>query len=305
MTTTTSPPFPTIVHSERYGSRRGSWDVDASSEIDYVYTLRGSDDVVSMVAYLDTIAPTYIDDPIYPGVSSRRLWRGPCTWSQIAPQAWEFIFTYIDGRKMDEMQPPETGDFRISGSTTGGTAKILCSKQTIAGHGKYGSGTPGAGFALAAIPDFGQAIGVTREGEVQGVEIVVPAQKFTIEYTQPLAVITVSYSKLVEELTGRVNSAEFFGRPAGEVLSLGVDYSQGTKSDPTCAYHFLRLPNILGMTIGELTGINKLGHEYLWVYFEEQPDPNANNRPVKQPKYAYVERVYDFANFSSFGIGTG
>lgn len=290
---TTTTPAPTITYSERFGSRRGSWDVGKSTELDWHFTLRGSDDIRQLVSKLATVAPLWVEDPVYPGDPSHYLYRGPLSWDQIGPQAWEFVATYIDAAKYDEKSRPETGDYRISGSTTGGTAKILVSKQTIASY------APGGETAI----NFKQSINVTREGEVQGLEIVVPALKFTIDYTQPLAVITVAYSKLLEELTGTVNDDTFFGRPAGEVLFLGADFSDGIKSDPTCTYNFLRLPNIAGATIGDLTGIAKKGHEYLWVYFEETPDPSAKNRPAKRPKYAYVERVYDITDFSSLGIG--
>jgi hypothetical protein len=290
-TTTTLPPWAAITYSEKMGSRRGRAAVDQSTELDYIFTLRGSDDITQLVAKWDSVAPMSVVDPAIP---TQDLWRNNLDWTQLGPGCWEFTSTYIDGRKHDELKQPETGDYKISGSTTGGTAKILVSKATIA---KY---APSGETAL----DFKQSIGVTREGEVQGVEIVVPAMKFTIDYTQPKAVITVNYSKLLEDLTGTVNNSTFFGRPAGEVLFLGADFSQGIKSDPTCSYQFLRLPNIAGATIGDLTGIAKLGHEYLWIYFEEQPDPAAKNRPAKRPKYAYVERVYDLTDFSSLGIGT-
>ena len=273
------------------GSRRGRAAVDQSTELDYVWTLRGSDDINLLVGKWNSVAPLSVVDPAIP---TQDLWRNNVDWTQLAPSCWEFTCTYIDGRKHDEIKPPETGDYKISGSTTGGTAKILVSKATIA---RYAAGGETA-------LDFKQSIGVTREGEVQGVEIVVPAMQFTIDYTQPKAVITVNYSKLLEELTGTVNNSTFFGRPAGEVLFMGSDFSQGTKADPTCSYKFLRLPNIAGATIGALTGIAKLGHEYLWIYFEEAPDPAAKNRLAKRPKYAYFERVYDLTDFSALAIGT-
>ena len=292
MPTTTTTPNP-ITYSERWGSRRGNWDMGKSTEMDWVFTLRGSDDITALVTRLGGVAPVWVEDPVYPGDSSHYLYRGPLSWTQIAPQVWEFVATYIDAAHYDQVSRPETGDYRISGSTSGGTARILTSRATVA---KY---APSGETAL----DFKKAIGVTREGEVQGVDIVVPASKFTIEYTQPKAVITVAYSQTLRDLTGTTNNDTFFGRAAGEVLFLGADYAQGIKSDPTCSFNFLELPNITGLTLGDLTGIAKKGHEYLWIYFEEAPDPAAGNRPAKRPKYAYVERVYGEADFDALAIG--
>lgn len=291
MTTTTPNP---ITYSERYGSRRGNWDQGKNTEMDWVFTLRGSDDITALVTRIAGVAPDWVEDPIYPGDASHYLWRGPLSWTQMGPGVWEFVATYIDAAQHDSVSRPETGDYRISGSTSGGTARILTSRATVASYAPSGE----------TAMDFHRSIGVTREGEVQGVDIVVPASQFQIEYTQPKAVITVAYSMTVRNLTGCVNAGTFFGRAAGEVLFLGADYAQGIKSDPTCSYKFLELPNITGLTLGVLTGIAKKGHEYLWIYFEDVPDPAAKNRPAKRPKYAYVERVYGEADFSSLGIGT-
>jgi hypothetical protein len=54
-------------------------------------------------------------------------------------------------------------------------------------------------------------------------------------------------------------------------------------------------------TIGDITGIVKNGHEYLWVRYE---DAVSTNELVKKPKFVYVNKVYRDGNFSGLGIGT-
>jgi hypothetical protein len=54
-------------------------------------------------------------------------------------------------------------------------------------------------------------------------------------------------------------------------------------------------------TIGDITGIEKKGHEYLWVRYE---DAVSSNELVKKPKFVYVNKVYRDGNFSGLGIGT-
>ena len=55
------------------------------------------------------------------------------------------------------------------------------------------------------------------------------------------------------------------------------------------------------MTIGDITGVDKKGWEYIWVRYADAEDENVL---VKQPIAVYVEKVYDEGNFAGLGIGT-
>ena len=75
------------------------------------------------------------------------------------------------------------------------------------------------------------------------------------------------------------------------------------QEDWEITYRFAASPNVSGLVVGSITGINKKGWEYLWVRYAEVEDEDAQvlvNRPVA----AYVERVYDTGNFAALGIGT-
>jgi hypothetical protein len=54
------------------------------------------------------------------------------------------------------------------------------------------------------------------------------------------------------------------------------------------------------VTIGSITGIEKRGHDYLWVRYEDSVSSNAL---IKLPKAVYVDRVYRDGNFANLGIG--
>jgi hypothetical protein len=43
-----------------------------------------------------------------------------------------------------------------------------------------------------------------------------------------------------------------------------------------------------------------MGHEYMWVRYENSVDSSA---VVKKPKAVYVNRVYPEGNFAGLGIG--
>lgn len=274
---------------EQPDSRSGSSKYDRHSQRDWHFHVKGSDDLDDHWTALSPLLPTIITDA-FSGVLLRI---SELKFQRIGYQVWDYHVLFEDRAKIDEKRQLDTGSYRFSFSTTGGTARILTSLETISQYAPAGQ----------TAPDFHQAIGVTREGDVQGLDVVVPALRFSIEYRQPEATITDAYVRTLEAMTGTVNDATFFGRPAGEVLYLGSDGQQATDNDPTVKYDFVRLPNIAGQTIGDIVNVAKKGHEYLWVLFEEVEDAAAKYVP-KRPKAVYVERVYDLADFSALGIGT-
>jgi hypothetical protein len=69
----------------------------------------------------------------------------------------------------------------------------------------------------------------------------------------------------------------------------------------TLSYKFVASPNVTDQTIGDITGVEKKGHEYLWVRYE---DTVSSNELVKKPKFVYVNKVYRDGNFAGLGIGT-
>ena len=55
--------------------------------------------------------------------------------------------------------------------------------------------------------------------------------------------------------------------------------------------------------IGQITGINKKGWEYLWVRYADAEDTTAKVL-VKKPIAVYVEQVYPTTGFAALGIGS-
>lgn len=279
----------TITVQEQPSSQSGRASIDASTEIDMTWRLKGSDTLADLIAALTSERPASIEDPVWGWV----LVPGSVSWSRVGYQLHDFTITYIDEVAYDRRRQLETGEIRWSGSTTGGTLRITSSLETLNSYAPAGE----------TAPDFEQAINVPGLGaEPEGVDIIVPASKFSCEYRHPLASASVTYQALLETLTGTINNATFYNRPAGEVLFLGSDWSVGTNADPTFSYHFVRMPNLTAQTIGAITGIAKRGHDYLWVLFESEPDATAQYL-VKRPKAVYVERIYQESSFASLGIG--
>jgi len=62
-------------------------------------------------------------------------------------------------------------------------------------------------------------------------------------------------------------------------------------------HRFSASPNKTGLTIGDITGIEKKGWEYLWVRYADAEDTAAKTL-VKKPAAVYVEKVYEEGDFS-------
>lgn len=169
----------------------------------------------------------------------------------------------------------------FSFDSTGGTTHITQSLETISRTG--------------IAPDCKGAIGFSVDS-VEGTDII--ARKLDFSYTAKFKFISVAYILYLADMTGTVNADNFFGCAAGTLLFKGAsgNYSGGQW---TITFQFSRQPNLANITIGALTVPAKKGWEYLWVAYE--PDMTGV-APAIIPRGAYVERVYQNANFVSLGI---
>jgi hypothetical protein len=88
--------------------------------------------------------------------------------------------------------------------------------------------------------------------------------------------------------------------PWGERLQAWRRVRRGG-GDWEITFRFAASPNQTGLSVGSITGINKKGWEYLWVRYADAED-TGSGAIIKKPIAAYVERVYDDANFGALGI---
>lgn len=184
----------------------------------------------------------------------------------------------------------ELGEYRFTGSTTGGTAHITQSRGTVV--------FPAPGVTA---PDNKGCIGLRGPDEIDGTDIVIPALKVNIFFRHPQAFI--SMAKLVQfaRATGSVNSDTFLGFAPGEVLFLGAECGDGSQTECEVQYQFAMSENVTGLSAGGITGIAKPGWDYLW--FKHKP-VTSNDKPGKNAEYASVEEVYPREAFVAlFGFG--
>jgi len=193
--------------------------------------------------------------------------------------------------------------------TTGGKQKIT--QQIYGTETKYPS----------TAPSMGNAINYNGQS-VQGVDVIIPNLVWQEQYEVPAITINAAYIRSVAAATGTVNNDVFRGFAAGEVLFSGCSGSQQWDSDAgygswQLTYKFVASPNAgAGQTLpaimmglpGEIIsgGVEKKGHEFLWVLYEEKSESTTTGGDiVPSPSYAYVNKVYRETDFNALGIGVG
>lgn len=252
----------------------------------------------------------------YPGQPKNQLQAESYTLDYLGDQAWQLTVTYVSaGADDDVKQDPlrRSRSFDTSGGTTHITQQPQFQDTNVMDFGIWPTDSlPNYGTEKrypSSAPNQKGAIGVDGNG-VQGVDIVIPALQWTESYDVPAEYVTGKYIRQVSALTGKTNKAEFRGFARGEVLFMGGTGSQDWDSEKgdspwSLSYRFVANANADGTTlpklrVGDIENIEKKGHEYLWVRYEDNVDDNTL---LKTPRHVYVNQVYAEADFSLLGIG--
>lgn len=268
--------------SESYESRPFTLGDNAGREL--VYTIFGTEDETvvqslllsaSFTVYLGLLRESIEAEPLGNGV-----WKGYVRYT-----------TFEDDNEYT---------FEIGG----GTRKITQSLGTVARYAPPG----------LVAPDFQGAIGVS-EDKVEGCEVPDNKSEFSETHRLADAAMTNDYKRTLRSLVGCWNEAPFRHCDPGECLLLGVSGSKRGDELWSLTFKFAESPNATGLEIGAdiagyygygaggvITGIDKLGWDFLWVRYADYYDI-AGNALVKRPVAAYVERVLLPGDFSQLGIG--
>lgn len=269
------------------------------------YKVFGTDDDVAVHADANARISTLEPYWNYPGTNVN-LRAESYSISYLGDKAWQITVSYEKIGADDDTQNEPKRRAR-SFDTSGGTAHIT-QAQTFGSSnlGDFERQYPGTASNMSG------AIGVSGDS-VEGVDIVIPALTWTEVFDVPDKYVTSAYIKKVAELTGTVNNGGFRTFAAGEVLFVGCsgshEWDEEKGSGPwSLSYKFVASPNAgagqtrPAITVGTITGIEKKGHEYMWVRYDNKVD--NKNSLILHPKAVYVNRVYPQADFSGLGIGT-
>ena len=259
--------------TENYLSRSFSIGRQCNREI--IYDITGGDPTDSTeedavrALVVATAPPVYwgrIIETINPQVVGPGLWKATVKYV-----TWETEFTF---------------------DTTGGSQHMTQSLATIASYAPPGM----------TAPDFGGAIGVSDDS-VAGVDVPNTAGAFLWSETYRIedANITNAYKLSLFALSPSMNIATFRFCNAGEALFLGCTGTKRGDDLWALTFRFAGSPNLSGVTYGTITGISKLGWDYLWFRYADFADTSAYAL-VKRPIAAYVERVVQPCDFSLLEI---
>lgn len=197
-----------------------------------------------------------------------------------------------------DKQEPVAGGYKWTFDTTGQTKKVTQGLAHIDTYWDTGE------FSVQPYYHHG-GIGVTDDS-VEGVDVPDRALKWTETWQLPLGSYGFFYSTILGELTGRVNNTYFRGFPAYTVRFDGASGgpSQQNASLVEITFNFATSPSESGLVVGDITGINKIGWDYLWVRYRQKDNADGHTTSPK-PIQVEVDRVLTSFNFALLGIGTG
>lgn len=269
----------TIKFEENWDSGRiGLYDAD------FVGNLYGTDDYLTALQEAVSFIPSTFDT----GLNVLTL-KNVGKIERIAEEIWKVPFEYgsAQSAQQNENEFASEGAFNQQFEIGGQTARVTHSKATIASYVPDGE----------TATDFGGGINATDSG-VDGIDIPIPSFGFSETRNFQASQLPALRAALFG-LCCKTNSAPFLGFAAGEVLYLAA--SGGLKGSNTfgeVTHKFIASPNVTGLSIGGITGINKKGHEYLWVRSKEELDVSSNAIRLK-PVQVNVERVFDAADLNN------
>jgi len=276
-----------ITVTEKPDSRASSSGDSQSNKLTYI--ICGSTDDLQVRAALEAAAPS-----VYDG-----LVRRSCAIKAVDADGgwWEGEVGYGPAKSLPR---PKTGDKVLTFEIGGGTTRMYQSIQTVASYVAAG----------VTEEDFQGAIGVTQDA-VEGVDALSGALAFTITHYKPASEVTAEWIAAAYALAAppHVNEGTWSvtcTRPEivlsfaeAEVLLVGVSGGPRSDDDYELAFKFAASPNKTDLTVGGITGIEKRGHEYLWVRYA---DAKGEKALVKKPIQVNVEQIYYKGDFSALGL---
>lgn len=201
----------------------------------------------------------------------------------IEPDGWaQYIVTVPYGRRKREV-----GDFNFSFDTSGGLVRIKAAREHINSY-------PAADGDVGGLNPHNGSIGVNKDGDVEGCDIVVPGLRMNYSFRHPQGIVDEAFARRLARATGKTNSDVWRGFNPGELLYMGSAGSDGRETEAEVSYAVIASENASGLSIGEIVDIAKKGHEFLWVEFEPNVD---SGRGVTRPRRVHIERVYESISF--------
>lgn len=179
----------------------------------------------------------------------------------------------------------EAGSFTLSFDIAGTTQRITQSRSTVASYTRPGSW----------VRSFGGALNVSSDGSVEGTDIIVPTVSYEFTKTYPDDQFEDgTFIRVLIAAVGSVNDDTWQGLDAGEALLSRVSGRRRHDGKWDVTFGVAVSLNEEDLAVGEITGIDKEGWDYLWVYYAEEEKTTGGGQKYvgKVPVNAFVERIY-------------
>lgn len=193
--------------------------------------------------------------------------------------------------------------YEISIDTTGGKSKRFVSIETTG----YDLQLPGAD-----APDNGGLIG-EQDDKVEGVDIVIPVFKFTIQLSLRFTTMEAGYVKKLYDFTGKTNNApcslywedQELIFDTEELLFEGINARKTSDDELNMTFKFEASKGDTAIEIENRNDINKPGWRFLDIKTARQRVAGPPPRIVQIPQFARVHKVYRTADFAELNLFNG
>ncbi len=192
--------------------------------------------------------------------------------------------------------PPQVGESQFNFEIAGTQTKVIVALNNTVYK------RSGDGLSLPVI----HTIGDQGMGEPpSGCDIFEPISSFSITKWIPLQDLTESYATQIENCVGKWNASTFRGRPAGEVLFMGVSGSQRGAADAEVTFKFMVRKNrstpfsVAGIEISQ-----KRGWDYLWPRYRIDYTEDGSSSITNEVTHMVVSQVMESAEFDVLGVSS-
>jgi hypothetical protein len=278
-----------ITVQEKYGRSSTEGESPTTS---LKYIIKGTDDETEAKNALKAQSPT-THDGLY-----RKNWKT----TENGPGLFDGEVTYGIRSNTFDQRSGETPPTVRSFDTIGGSLHI---KQSIETLNVYYSPALPSNLTL----DYKGAIGFKLDGTkatIEGCNIVSPIHQFSETHYFAAESVDFEYIRNIRDLTGHVNRDTFRDFAPYEVLFMGASGILRNEDQWEINYKFASQYNNTieagtDLTIGDITGIEKNGWDYLWVDYVLKKDVIANAL-IEVPRAVFIEKVYFWGNFDLLRI---
>ena len=234
-----------------------------------------SDDEQDVLAYAEGNTPA----------TFAGLYRNEINGELVGPAEWDITIVY-------GAAPPPPSPGSVSTQTPEWSFSI--DEETV--HYTQSLATTASYAATGTATDHKGAVNVQPDGTVDGYDTTESSLSWTETLYLPWSQWGAAYLATLEATAGRYNSTAFRIWAAGELLLRRVRGRPYGQSYIQIEFDFCRSPNVTGMTVGGITGVDKRGWDLLWIEYEPVDDATSGAL-ASRPKHAYVEQVKYSADF--------